>query len=331
LAFSTCFAICHVLRCARLLDRGLKAANWVATCAHFLAMIDNDQIFNLFIRARRRSMMCKLRLNWVVLSAAIFLIAGMAQAVSIDLVFIENAGNTADSNGYGAVDHTYSIGKYEVTAGQYAEFLNAKAQSDPKGLYNSYMSSDALGCKIQRTGSDGNYSYSVAANYASRPVNYVSFWDAARFTNWLHNGQGTGDTETGAYTLTASGMAANTVAKNAGATWWIPTENEWYKAAYSNNPDAMQGLVAPTSDYFLYATGSNTAPGHDLTDPSGNNANYRIASDQKYPIDSGKYTTVVGQFGSSASPYGTFDQGGNILEWADAIAGLNNASRVLRG
>ena len=40
------------------------------------------------------------------------------------------------------------------------------------------------------------------AGYANRPVDYVSFWDAARFTNWLHNGQGLGgDTENGAYTL----------------------------------------------------------------------------------------------------------------------------------
>ena len=31
-----------------------------------------------------------------------------------------------------------------------------------------------------------------AADWANRPVNYVNFWDAARFANWLHNGQPVG-------------------------------------------------------------------------------------------------------------------------------------------
>ena len=89
--------------------------------------------------------------------------------------------------------YAYQIGKYEVTAGQYTEFLNAVADSDTYGLYSTLMG-DILnyGANIQRTGSSPNYSYSVAADWANRPVNYVSFWDAARFANWLHNGQPTG-------------------------------------------------------------------------------------------------------------------------------------------
>jgi formylglycine-generating enzyme required for sulfatase activity len=56
-----------------------------------------------------------------------------------------------------------------------------------------------------------------------------------------------------------------------------------------------------------------------LADPSGNNANYCSGSGA-YPIDSGTYyTTVVGQFGNSASPYGTFDQGGNVWEWTEGV------------
>ena len=62
-----------------------------------------------------------------------------------------------------------------------------------------------------------------------KPVNYVSWYDAARFVNWLHNGQGTGGTETGAYSLSGN---IGIVTKNVGVTVWIPTESEWYKAAY---------------------------------------------------------------------------------------------------
>ncbi|HET6427976.1 MAG TPA: PEP-CTERM sorting domain-containing protein, partial [Phycisphaerae bacterium] len=74
-----------------------------------------------------------------------------------------NVGNTPDSTGYGAVDYEYRIGKYEVTAGQYCEFLNAVAKTDTYGLYNTEMDGNAYAsCKIQRSGSSGGYTYTVA-------------------------------------------------------------------------------------------------------------------------------------------------------------------------
>ncbi|MCC6123909.1 MAG: SUMF1/EgtB/PvdO family nonheme iron enzyme [Pirellulales bacterium] len=191
---------------------------------------------------------------------------------SLETVQVGNPGNAADAatgNLYGSVDHAYAIGKYEVTAAQYAEFLNNVAATDTYGLYNASMWSDGEGCKIQQTGSSGSYAYSVAADWANRPVNFVNFWDAARFTNWLHNGQGTGDTETGAYTITAGGISANTVTRNAGAQWWIPSEDEWYKAAYHKNDGA-------TGNYFDYPTSSDSIPSNVLVNPTdpGNNATY---------------------------------------------------------
>ena len=104
------------------------------------------------------------------------------------------------------------------------------------------------GANIQRTGSSPNYSYSVAADWANRPVNYVSFWDAARFANWLHNGQptgpqGPGTTEDGAYHDVGN---QTLFGRNAGAKFFIPTEDEWYKAAYH---DKNAGLAASYFDY----------------------------------------------------------------------------------
>ncbi len=55
----------------------------------------------------------------------------MSQAVTIDMVSVGNAGNAADPlTGYGSVSDAYAIGKYEVTIGQYSEFLNAVAATD---------------------------------------------------------------------------------------------------------------------------------------------------------------------------------------------------------
>jgi len=247
-----------------------------------------------------------------VVAAMVLLAAGAVQAaITIDMVPVGNPGNAANYTGYGAVAYTYNIGKYEVTAGQYTAFLNAVAATDTYGLYNTNMDTAVyiLGCNIKRTGSLGNYTYSVPSDYANRPVNYVSFWDSCRFANWLHNGQGNGSTETGAYTLTTSGIANNTITRNDGWKWAVTSEDEWCKAAYYN---------PATGTYFSYPTSSNTAPGRDMADASGNNANYDRAPGP-YPIDSGKYTTVAGEFQNSDSPYGTFDQGGNVSEWNEAV------------
>ncbi len=83
----------------------------------------------------------------------------------LEFVPVGNPGNAADTNQYGAVDYDFSIGKYEVTAGQYTRFLNAVAASDPNELYNPLMWSSSSGCKIERIGVPGSYTYRVAAGW----------------------------------------------------------------------------------------------------------------------------------------------------------------------
>ena len=258
-----------------------------------------------------------------------------AEAVTIDLVTIGNAGNAPDTRynsiSVGSVGYEYQIGKYEVTAGQYTEFLNAVAKADPNGLYNWSMGrpgagDDSQGANILRTESSPNYSYSVAADWANRPVNYVSFWDAARFANWLHNGQptgpqGPGTTEDGAYHDIGNQALFG---RSPGARFFIPTEDEWYKAAYH---DQNAGSAA---SYFDYPTGTNVVPGNDITETTnlGNNANYYNIISNSVAIRSPYYRTVAGEFELSDSPYGTFDQGGNVWEWNETKF---SSMRGLRG
>jgi len=263
--------------------------------------------------------------------AGIALISPAIAAVNIDWVDVGHAGNAGDvqSQGtFGAVDYAYQIGKYPVTNAQYTAFLNAvdPGGSNPNGIYNSNMGSNARGGISFDAGAASGSKYTIRSNMGNKPVNYVSWFDAARFSNWLHNGQGSGSTETGAYTL--NNATSGIITKNVGATVWIPSEDEWYKAAYYDPT-----LNSNAGGYWNYATRSNTAPTvasanatGDISNPGANVANY--ASGAAWNSVTGNVTTV-GSAGSLAESYfGTADQAGNVWEWNDAEIG---SSRGLRG
>jgi formylglycine-generating enzyme len=250
---------------------------------------------------------------------------------SVEFVRVGDAGNAADPDtGYGSVGTAFNIGKYDVTAAQYCEFLNAVAkQSDPYGLYDLSMNVAAtgLGCNIIRTGNVGNYSYTVASDWANRPVNYVSWGDAARFCNWLQKDQPTGvqgpaTTETGAYVLNGANTDAllMQVTRDPNAKYFTPTLNEWYKAAYFDPNKNGPGQ----SGYWLFPTRHDDPP-INVVDAAGmNNGNFFDSAGtgtHGYSIDLPYFRTEVGAFASSPGPYGTFDQGGNLDKWNEATAG----------
>jgi len=246
-------------------------------------------------------------IRFVALAGVTALAASSALAqITIPTVTIGSPGNAADPadgdsstpgvQNFGAVAYTYNIGTYEITNAEYAAFLRAKAASDPFNLYNPAMAGPFGG--ITRSGLPGSYTYVAVRGRASHPVNYVSFWDACRFANWLHNGQGGGDTETGAYTLGGVANPVNaSVTRNAGWKWAVTSEDEWYKAAH-HQPWLEMGDI---DDYWLYATSSNSMP----------------------TIGQANYGNVIGNTtpGGSYAPnyYGVFDMNGNVYEWNEAM------------
>ena len=274
----------------------------------------------------------------------------------IDFVSVGNSNNPPrfhdDGFGsqlpYGAVETDFDIGKHEITNQRYTDFLNAIAKDDPMELFNASMENEARG-GIVRKGDSPNFRYEAKPVMGNKPVVYVSFWDACRFCNWIHNGKPEGPqsadtTENGAYDLTdASKLFNNSVSRNANARVFIPTEDQWYKAAY-HDPNKSDG-------YWLFGTQSDTIPDQALANAQGdvvnqtqNVANWgraadwdsnlngvienEIVADNIGPED-GNVTTVGSGGIGSESFYGAADMSGNVGEWTETP--LGTFGRIQRG
>jgi formylglycine-generating enzyme required for sulfatase activity len=178
-----------------------------------------------------------------------------------NMVLVLDLNNIANNNGFGSVPYSYYVGTYEVTNDEYVEFLNAVAQTDTYSLYVNNMSLDTLG-GISRSGSAGSYVYSIKTNKSRKPVNFVSWMSCARYCNWLHNGKPTGGAAVGSTENGAYDMTQTTIIRQNNATFFMLSENEWYKAAYYKGGGLNAG-------YWLYATQSNTAPTCVQLTPTG--------------------------------------------------------------
>jgi len=231
-----------------------------------------------------------------------------------------------------------------VTNASYTEFLNRvdAAGTDLFDLYNPFMELNSRGGIEFDDSASSGLKYSVKLGRDSNPVVYVTWYSAIRFVNWLHNGQGSSDTESGAYTLlggTPVPSNGTSITRDSGARWFLPSEDEWYKAAYHNND-------GPTANYWDYPTATDTdaysdqPPGGGAPNPS-NTANFLKDDQLANGYDDGfavtgspnfgfaNYLSDVGAYESSQSPYGTYDQGGNAWEWTDVL--IVPEGRVLRG
>lgn len=181
-------------------------------------------------------------------------------------VTVGDIGNSPDSSGYGAVSYSYGIQQNLLTNTEYVLFLNAvdAAGTNPYSIYNPTMSSSARG----GISFDGNLpngeKYYTKPNMSNKPVNFINWYNAARYCNWLHNGKpnqpaGATTTENGSYTLNNN---IGFPSRNSGATYFIPKEDEWYKAAFYKGGGVSSG-------YWDYATQSDILPSAVCALPNG--------------------------------------------------------------
>ena len=257
------------------------------------------------------------------LAFAVASLAASAFGVTINYNFVGNPGNPGNSAsnpaGLGAVSDIFKMATTETTNQQYVDFLNTVDPngSNPNSIYNASMGSSAVGGITFNAGGGSGAKYTVKSgtastggSYATMPVSFVTWFSAARFANWLQNGQvsGTAAMETGAYTLNGA-TSGNIVARNPGAQVFLPSVNEWYKAAF---------YTGTGSTYTTWQTNSNSTPTATVTNVSlVNAANYSNAA---------VAAMNVGSYINSTSAYGMYDMLGNVAEMTDNTGASTSTS-----
>lgn len=212
---------------------------------------------------------------------------GGGNQFTLPFVPIGNAANANDpftSNLYGGVSYDYNM---SVTAVSQTMLANAAT-----------LSGNNLG--------GGFWA-------GSKPAAAVSWYQAAAFVNWLNTSSGftaaynltfTGNNPTG-LTLWTGGniwtLGGSNPFRNANAHYFLPSESEWYKAAYYD-PNKAGG-----AGYWQYATGSNTAPTAVSSGTTAGTAVYNDAASSPAAVDQS----------GGLSPYGTQGQNGNVFQWTE--------------
>ncbi len=273
----------------------------------------------------RGARMTNLRAFAGCLALAVAGLATTALGVTIDFKTIGNPGNLGNTtsgtsgpsnpSGLGAVSGVFKLATNETTNAQYVAFLNAVDPNgtNPRGIYSASMASGVNGGILKSASAAPGAFYSVKAGgpsgrpsstYSDMPVNFVSWFSAARFVNWLENGAQSGTSaavsmDSGVYTL-GSATSGNVVARNAGTQYWLPSANEWYKAAFYNGSSSL---------YTLYQTGTNATPTATVSNFALANAG-NFASATTGPVNAGSYTATT-------SSYQLFDMLGNVAEITD--------------
>jgi formylglycine-generating enzyme required for sulfatase activity len=225
-----------------------------------------------------------------------------ANTFDIDFVDIGNAGNVADTTGYGAVSYGFRMGVFEISQDQ-----------------------------IDKATAGGLSNVAAGAWSGNQPAANISWFEAAAFVNWLNVSTG----NQAAYNLTWNGAAwsmslwssadawsvgGQNLFRHKAAFYFLPSENEWYKAGHYD-PNKGGGL----GGYWLYPTGSDTAPARVA---GGTDPNTAIYSDRD---SEGNFLPPVldgpadAQQAGGLSAYGTMGQGGNLYDWIEsAFDGIND-------
>jgi formylglycine-generating enzyme required for sulfatase activity len=222
-----------------------------------------------------------------------------ANQFTIDFTSISNPNNAPDVTGFGSVPYDYKISIYEISSSMVYGAIAAGLSDVTTGPWSD-----------------------------NQPAANMSWHEAAAFVNWLNASKGYQTAYNLSYdngwtmqlwdTEQAWQLGGENLFRHKDAFYFLPSENEWYKAAYHKNDGV-------TGNYWLYPTASDNIPTPVVSGTDSETAVFGGLSEQ--PAD------VFASGGLSA--YATIGQGGNVFEWTEtAYSGVNNdpdAARSVRG
>jgi formylglycine-generating enzyme required for sulfatase activity len=218
--------------------------------------------------------------------------------------FVPISAATNPTSGKGKVANAYQMGTCEITNSQWNKFrssLGVPVTGSPSSAYD--MSSQFTGANV--------------------PVNNVSWYEAAQFVNWLNTSTGhqaaykfTGTQGASDYTLAVWSPAeadnGTNLYRHKDAFYYLPTENEWIKAACWNGTRLQ--------------TYSNASPDDLLAGSRPDQAKwnyYPSAGDEPWNVGSGVQELN-----------GTYDMMGNVWEWMESpyyTGDYGDSWRTVRG
>jgi len=206
------------------------------------------------------------------------------------------AWNTTNQLYAGSVSNIYRIGATEISVDQ----------------FDKAMAADNRISHIDGTTNHHDYTY---WNIGERnvgpgaPAAYVNWYEAARFANWLTSG----DAYAGAYQFDTNGTLVavdrNAALATYGRIYVLPTENEWFKAAY----------YKPVNDgsYAVHSDGVSEPPNSYPIWGTTNGFNYSTNWSWDGAVNAAPdYMWESGYGGLEQN--GTYDMCGNVFEWCES-------------
>jgi len=146
------------------------------------------------------------------------------------------------------------------------------------------------------------------------------------YANWLCNNKGSdrsaflnGAYDVSTFGFTPGGIFTDQLTHNPGAQYWIPTWDEWLKAAHYDpnklNTDGTRG------GWWKYSNGSDTPYVYGPPPSRGGTG----TANSGY-FNGGAFTIPLGSYAAS-SPWGLYDTAGATGEWTEGIRTLIGGDR----
>jgi sulfatase modifying factor 1 len=272
----------------------------------------------------------------VVLAMAGAVSVTLAQGDGIDWVTVGDVGNEpypgddhGNMAGRGGVGYEYRIGRYEVTTGQWLEFVNTfSTQSDD---FTHFAKPDFWGAKMDWDYDGPGRRYILRTDVETPemlPVGGISWREAAMYANWLHNDRSSdlsaiedGAYDTSTFSTNSDGTFNDQWTHHPDARYWIPTLDEWIKAAHYDPDRYGEG----EGGWWEYPITSDEQPIYGVPGEGQANSGFELPFYAEWEIPLGAYEDV-------RSAWGLWDVAGGAQEWTEELVWPGDArDRALEG